>query len=98
MAYEYVSKNEYTPVREKLEKIIKIIQKETKPEYTFQFSLIGSGGKKLITREKGSNKGFDFDYNFSLKKIQEAYDSAQAIRSNFLDVIVRVAKENNYKV
>lgn len=64
MAYEFVSKSEYTPVREKLEKIIRIIQKEMKPEYTFQFSLIGSGKKKLITREVGLNKGFDFDYNF----------------------------------
>ena len=39
-----------------------------KPEYTFQYSLIGSGRKKLITREVGSNKGFDFDYNFFTSK------------------------------
>ena len=68
MAYEFVTKSEYTPVRNKFEKIIKEIQKEMKPEYTFQFYLIGSGRKKLITREIGSNKGFDFDYNFSVQK------------------------------
>ena len=70
MSYEFVSKNEYTPVRILLEEIIFEIQNKMKPEYTFQFSLIGSGRKKLITREVGSNKGFDFDYNFSLQKIK----------------------------
>ena len=62
--YEYVNKNEYRPVREKLEDIIKKAQKILKQNdtgITFQYELIGSGSKHLITRVKGGNKGFDFD-------------------------------------
>ena len=98
MPYEYVSKNEYTPVRNLLEEIILEIQEEMKPEYTFQFILIGSGRKKLITREIGSNKGFDFDYNFSLQKIKKGYDDASTIRQKFFNVINKVVKSRGYKV
>jgi hypothetical protein len=97
MSYEFVSKNEYTPVRILLEEIIFEIQNKMKPEYTFQFSLIGSGRKKLITREVGSNKGFDFDYNFSLQKIKSDYDGAQAIRENFFEIIQQVANDFGYQ-
>ena len=67
--YEYVSKNEYRPVREELEGIIKNTQKilKKKSKITFQFDLIGSGSKHLITRTIGGNKGFDFDYNIIIK-------------------------------
>lgn len=97
MAYEFVTKSEYTPVRNKFEKIIKEIQKEMKPEYTFQFYLIGSGRKKLITREIGSNKGFDFDYNFSVQKIKDEYDSPKLIRENFFKIIQEMGKKYGYK-
>lgn len=97
MSYEFVSKSEYTPVRILLEEIILEIQKKMKPEYTFQYSLIGSGRKKLITRETGSNKGFDFDYNFSLQKIKSDYNGAQLIRENFFEIIQQVANDFGYK-
>ena len=45
MSYEYVPKSEYTPVRERLEEIILKFQENLKPDYTFQFVLIGSGRK-----------------------------------------------------
>ena len=63
--YEYVSKNEYQPVRLELEDIIKKTQKILRRDsgITFRFELIGSGSKHLITRIKNGNKGFDFDYN-----------------------------------
>lgn len=64
--YEYVSKREYQPVREELEEIIKKVQNLVRDKFTFQFALVGSGKKKLITREIGGNKGFDFDYNLIL--------------------------------
>lgn len=97
MAYEFVVKTEYTPVRNKFEEIIREIQNEMKPEYTFQFSLIGSGRKKLITREIGSNKGFDFDYNLSLQKVSKGYDGAKIIRENFFKIIQKIGKKYGYK-
>ena len=73
--YEYVPRNEYQPVREELETIIKRAQKilkKNKTGITFQFELIGSGSKHLITRIKNGNKGFDFDYNLILN-CEEGY-------------------------
>ena len=67
--YEYVNKSEYRPVREELENIIRRTQKilrKNKTGITFRYELIGSGSKHLITRIKGGNKGFDFDYNLIL--------------------------------
>lgn len=98
MVFEFVSKSEYTPVRLVLEEIILNIQEEIKPFCTFQFMLIGSGRKKMITREVGSNKGFDFDYNLSLQKIKGDDDSPQQIRSTFLNIINKVAKRYGYRV
>jgi hypothetical protein len=97
MPYEFVSKSEYTPVRNQLEDIIREVQNDMKPEYTFQFSLIGSGRKKLITREVGSNKGFDFDYNFSLQKVKDEYGGAKTIRENFFKIIQGIGKKHGYQ-
>ena len=66
--FEFVTRGEYTPVRELFESIICDLQKELKGVVTFQFQLIGSGRRKLVTREAGSNKGFDFDYNLNIQK------------------------------
>ena len=64
--YEFVSKREYMPIREEIEGIIRKVQKILKKEdknQTFQFILVGSGGRHLITRIKGGNAGYDFDFN-----------------------------------
>ncbi len=64
--YEFVPKKEYMPIRNELEGIIKKVQKllkEMDSDQTFQFKLIGSGGRHLITRIKDGNVGYDFDYN-----------------------------------
>ena len=58
--YEFVPKSEYLPVRIGLEKILKEVQNIIRDEFTFQFRLVGSGNKHLITREINGNKGFDF--------------------------------------
>lgn len=97
MSYEFISKSEYAPIRIQLENIIKEIQNNMRPEYTFQFSLIGSGRKKLITKETGSNKGFDFDYNFSLQKVKDEFDGAKTIRENFFKIIQEIGKKYGYQ-
>ena len=52
--YEYVSKAEYKPYKEEIESIIKKVQKIMKTEYdtTFQFKLIGSANRHLVTKIK----------------------------------------------
>lgn len=70
--YEFVSRKEYAPVRKELEEILKKVQNLVRNEFTFQFKLVGSGNKHLITREKNGNKGFDLDYNLILNPPQAA--------------------------
>ena len=78
--YEYVSKDEYRPVREELEDIIKKTQKILRKNagITFRFELIGSGSKHLITRIKNGNKGFDFDYNIIVN-----YDDGEMWKADY---------------
>ena len=74
--FEYVTRAEYQPVREELEKIIIKVQSYMKENFgtTFQFRLIGSGKRHLITQLEGGNGGYDFDYNLILpapKKVKQ---------------------------
>lgn len=70
--FEWVPKIEYQPVRNELETIIHRVQNIMRKEYgiTFQYRLIGSGSRHLITRAKGGNKGFDLDYNLILPLLE----------------------------
>ena len=73
--YEYVKKSEYAPVRKELEQIINRVQVFMRKNYrlTFQFRLIGSGKRHLVTRIKGGNRGYDFDYNVILTPPDDGY-------------------------
>lgn len=71
--YEYVSKKEYRPIEIQLEQIIRKVQNIVRDDFTFQFRLCGSVGRKVVTRIKGGNKGFDFDYNLILNNPDEEH-------------------------
>ena len=96
--YEYVSKGEYRPVREGLEDIIKRAQKilRKKSGITFRFELIGSGSKHLITRIKGGNKGFDFDYNLILNCEEGHYWKAKYARQEVTKAIKEAVEGTEY--
>lgn len=85
--YEYVMKSEYTPVRKELEAIIHRVQLEMRKTFdmSFQFQLIGSGNRHLITRIRGGNRGYDFDYNLILPPPGNGYVyKADVIKQNFM--------------
>ena len=96
--YEYVNKNEYRPVREELEDIIKKTQKILKKEsgITFQFELIGSGSKHLITRIIGGNKGFDFDYNIIINYDEDQMWKADYARREFTKALDKAIQGTQY--
>lgn len=97
--YEYVSKSEYAPVRKELEQIINRLQDEMRKSYglTFQFRLIGSGQRHLITRIKGGNKGYDFDYNLILTPPKDGYlYIAKVIKQDFMDALKIALKGTKY--
>ncbi len=98
--YEYVPKSEYKPVKAELEMIIRRVQKIMEKEHDLQFyyDLIGSGGRHLITRVKGGNKGFDFDYNFIIPTPPDGEKyNAKEIKKWFMIAINKAIKGTSYK-
>lgn len=97
--YEYVKKSEYAPVRKELEQIIKRTQIEMRKNYgvKFQFRLIGSGKRHLITRIKGGNNGYDFDYNLILSSPNNSihYD-AKNIKQRFITALKTALRGTKY--
>ena len=97
--YEYVTKKEYRPVREELEKIIKRTQIYMREKFdtTFQFQLIGSGGRHLITRVINGNGGYDFDYNLIVREPEEGYSyNAKVLKMQFMEALKYALKGTKY--
>lgn len=97
--YEYVKKSKYTPIRKELELIIKRTQIEMRKNYglTFQFHLIGSGKRHVITRIKGGNSGYDFDYNLILSPPSNGYCyDARIIKQNFMTALNTILQRTKY--
>lgn len=97
--YEYVKKSEYAPVRKELEQIINRVQVYMRKNYglTFQFRLIGSGQRHLITRIKGGNKGYDFDYNLILSPPDDGDRYiAKVIKDDFMTALKTALQGTKY--
>ncbi len=97
--YEYVTRAEYQPVRERLEKIIRRVQVVMRKKYdtTFQFQLIGSGKRHLVTRKKGGNTGYDFDYNLILQAPEPGYHYlADVVKKQFMTAFSEAIKGTEY--
>lgn len=94
--YEVVTKNEYMPIRIEIEEIIKKVQNILRKEdraMTFQFRLVGSGGRHLITRIKEGNEGYDFDYNLIINSNYKWYAS---VRKNFFQAFQKAIKGTRF--
>lgn len=90
--YEFVTKKEYMPIRIEIEEIIKKVQNSLRKEdrdMTFQFRLVGSGRRHLITRIKGGNGGYDFDYNLI---INPNYEWGPSVRDSFFQAFQKAIK------
>ena len=85
--YEFVQKNEYQPLRDEAEIIIRKVQKMLKKEFTFQYNLVGSGKRHLVTRIKGGNRGFDLDFNLFLNNMVKAKFAKESLLAAFQEAI-----------
>lgn len=96
--YEYVKKSEYAPVRKELEEIIKRVQNEMREKYglTFQFQLIGSGKRHLVTRIRGGNSGYDFDYNLIIQRWGNMDYNAKTVKQSFMAAFQKALKGTPY--
>lgn len=95
--FKYVSKEERNSLAKACEDIILSVQKQVKDYFTFEYRLIGSGEKRLIT-QNGESGPFDLDYNFILKKDKQELSSyPEKIKNVFINAFNEVNFEFNFK-
>ena len=82
--FRYIEKDERKLLTEICEEVLFSVQNSVRDYFTFEFRLIGSGIKGLLTKN-GENGHFDLDYNIVLKKDKMSLSSSpDKIRQIFL--------------
>ena len=75
--FVYVEKAEREKIRKELQEIIFEVQDAVRGYFTFQYRFIGSSARNMITYDKKSNVGFDFDVNFCINDKDGEYTSEE---------------------
>ena len=95
--FEYVPKKEWKPIRDELLEIIRRLQNEVRDSFTFQYHFVGSSSRNMITRDRNSNTGFDFDVNIEVNDPHEDY-SAEEIRNILRKGLDKVTNPYGYPI
>ena len=92
----YVSKKEAAPVKAELLDIIHEVQDIVRDDFTFQFTFIGSSSRNMITYDRKSNIGFDFDINIEVNDDDENYEPKEirTIIRKALDKVASIPQSN----
>ena len=91
----YVSKKEAAPVKAELLDIIHEVQDIVRDDFTFQFTFIGSSSRNMITYDRKSNIGFDFDVNIEVNDDDENFEPKE-IRTIIRKALDKVARQYGY--
>lgn len=75
--FEYVTRNEYMPVKKELIDFINAVQDEIREYLTFSYDFIGSSARNMITREVNGNVGYDFDINLKIRSQGDDYSPSE---------------------
>lgn len=94
--FVYVTRAEAKPVRDELYKIIHEVQDIVRNDFTFQYRLVGSLSRNMITYDRKSNIGYDFDFDFEINDDEENY-SPEEIRYIIRNAIDYIAPKYGYK-
>lgn len=95
--FEYVPNYEWKPVRDELYEIIRKLQDDVRDSFTFQYQFIGSSKRRMITRDRNSTIGYDFDVNIEVNDPNEEY-TAEEIRSILRRGLDRVTNPYGYSI
>ncbi len=93
--FVYVSKNDAKPVKEELIQIIHHVQDLVRDKFTFDFRFIGSSKQNMITYDRKSNIGFDFDVNIEINDEEQKYTS-KAIKEILINAFNKVIINYGY--
>lgn len=95
--FSYISK--YNPViKESYDNVIDIlnsVQDLIRDKFTFNFTPVGSYSRNMITYDKKSNVGFDFDFNIEINDDDENF-SAKEIKNIVMNALNRVATKYGF--
>ncbi len=94
--FVYVTRAVAKPVRDELIQIIQEVQDIVRPYFTFQPKPVGSSSMNMITYDRKSNIGFDFDFDLAINDDDENYSQGE-IRNIMRNAIDRVAPRYGYK-
>ncbi len=94
--FVYVTKSLAKPVRDEIIHIIRKVQYIVRPHFTFQFRPVGSSRLNMITYDRKSNIGFDFDFALEINDDDENYSPSE-IRHIIKNAIDQAAPRYGYK-
>lgn len=95
--FRYVTKNEAKPIKNELYQILYEVQDLVRDDFTFSVTPVGSSSRNMITYDKKSNIGFDFDINIEVNDEDEKF-TPKEIRTIIRNAIDRVAPKYGYNL
>ena len=94
--FEYVSKKEAATAKNELIEIINGVQKILRnKDISFQFQFIGSSSRNMITCDRKSNIGYDFDVDLEVFYDDDRYDPRE-IKHIMMDAFNLVVRRYGY--
>lgn len=97
--YEYISKKNKNVrrVKDELINILRDVQDEIRNQFTFQYQLVGSYSRNMITYDPKSNVGFDLDVNI-FPNDEENVFTAKRIKNILFKAIQKYAVKYGYEI
>ena len=94
--FVYADKEEVKEVQQILREIINKVQDELRDEITFQSQIVGSAKRNMITYDRKSNIGFDFDINLYVNDYGNYDDEPEELRHILRLTFDRIARNYGY--
>jgi len=92
--YKYVKQTQATEMHKWCSNILNEVQCEVSDYFTFDFRLIGSGDKRLVTQN--GNNPFDLDYNIILQKDKKGLlNNPKQIKDIFISRFNKILEEKD---
>lgn len=91
----YVTRKEAALERNNIINLIHDVQNEVRDKFTFQYRFVGSSKRNMITYDKKSNVGYDFDVDLEVNDDDENF-TPKELRTIIRDAIDKVAPDYGY--
>lgn len=78
--FVFVRRSEWLPLRNQIEELLHLVQDEVRDKFTFSYTFVGSTKRNMITRDRKSNIGYDFDVNIHVNDEEEQFTAEEIKR------------------